>query len=94
MTREKKKLHYEDLEEHVTEWALNQIDLLRAAVDEINDDSTVKEQQRLIIFDGISTQFEEILELLSKINHHSGHIVDWVQNFIGRYKIPDLDLEN
>jgi len=94
MSREKKRLNYADLEDHVTQWCINQVELLRAAVDEINDDSTIKEQQRLIIFDGIACQFEEILELMSKINHDSQHIFDWVNNFVGRYKIPDLDLEN
>lgn len=91
MSREKKRLNYADLEDHVTEWALNQVDMLRAGIDEIEDDSTINESQRLIIFDGIAAQLEELIELMSKINHDSQHIFNWAGNFIERYKIHDIE---
>lgn len=93
MTREKKKMNIVELEDHVMRWALDQIEKLRCVVDEVNDAAEIKEQERLLVFSGIANQFEEILELIKKINHDERHVTDWVQNFIGRYAIID-DNEN
>lgn len=87
MPREKKRLSYTELEEHVTAWVVNQIELLRGMVDEINDDSEIPEEHRIVIFDGIATQFQELLDLMSKINNDERPTLDWAQNFIGRYQL-------
>ncbi|HTJ49079.1 MAG TPA: hypothetical protein VL443_06455 [Cyclobacteriaceae bacterium] len=89
MTREKKRLNYAELEDHVASWALNQVELLRCAVDEINDDAEIPVEHRIMLFDGIATQFQELLTLMSKINHDERHVFDWVTNFVNRYKLPD-----
>ena len=89
MTREKKKISYAELEEHVSAWVFNQIELLRCAVDEISDDDQMEREHRIMLFDGIALQFMELLELISKVNHDSKHIIDWCQNFINKNKLPD-----
>jgi len=93
MPREKKRLNYTELEEHVTKWTLDQIEKLRCVVDEINDDNGIKMEQRVLLFDGVAHQFQELLDLLKKINHDERHITDWVENFVGRFILPD-DLDN
>lgn len=95
MPRDKKRLNYTELEDHVSKWALDQIEKLRCVVDEINDDSGIKLEERVMLFDGIATQFQELLDLLKKINHDEQHVIDWVENFVGRYQLPEqIDLEN
>jgi hypothetical protein len=93
MTREKKKLNYNELEDHVTKWAMDQIEKLQCVVDEINDDDNVNLEHRILLFDGIAHQFRELLELLKKINHDERHVTEWVEGFVARYLLPD-DLDN
>ncbi len=89
MPREKKRLNYTELEDHVTKWAIDQVEKLRCVVDEINDDNGINMEERILLFDGIAHQFQELLDLLKKINHDERHITDWVENFVGRYLLPE-----
>lgn len=94
MTREKKKLTYQALEEHAVYWAVDQIEQLRDAVDCVNDDQSMPKKHKEIMFAGMADQLSDIMELLHPLRHEEQGLVTWVKEFINLHRLPDHETEN
>ncbi len=91
MPRDKKKMNYNDLEQHVTNWVLDQIEGLRNVIDEIEDTEHLPDNDKAIIFGEIAGQFHDLLQLMKKINHDERHIFNWVEDFIIHNRLIDTE---
>jgi len=77
----KNKLKDNQLQEHVIDWATDQIHNIRCMVDMLND-SDLEDGHRSRIFDDIAEQLVEILDLLEPIDHDKTMLFDWAERFI------------
>lgn len=81
MPREKKKLTYSQLENHVIAWATEQLEQLREI------DYTVEvfdHKQR--IYHSMYDRILYLVELLKPIEHNEDALVEWAENFLDRFE--------
>ncbi len=91
MSRPKKKLTNAELQEHVICWSLDQIESLRESVEIVLDDLSIPTTEKNFMFSAIASQFQDILELVTPLNNDEDHILEWVQNFIDKYLLEDIE---
>ena len=91
MPRDKKKLTYIEMEDHVIDWALNQVEGLRCAVDRINDDVSVPESEVSLIFAGIAEQFAELVDLIKPLRHDEKDTLCWMECFVEKWRVVDTE---
>lgn len=80
-----KKISSSELQDHIQKWSLNQIELIRETVDEIEDDIRIDEQERLSLFMGIAQNLGEIEELLKPVGYSTNAHIIWMRDFIINY---------
>lgn len=81
MTREKKKLTYSQLEDHVIVWATEQLEQLREV------DYTVEVfDQNKIIYHSMYDRILYIVELLKPLEHNEESLVEWAEDFLERFE--------
>ncbi len=85
MTREKKKLTYQQLEEHVVYWATDQLDDLRQIADNIYRDTSIQDDRKEFIYDGIANQVSHLIDLMTPLSHDEEHLMLWATEFVDEY---------
>jgi len=83
VVRNKKPLTLTQLEDHVSYWAVNQIEMLADTAEMINFDSSVPEDEKAFALSAIAEQFKELLDLLMAVPHEDDEcLIEWTQTFI------------
>lgn len=85
MTREKKKLTYQDLEDHTIYWATDRLDELKQLSDKIYNDVSIMDEEKEFIYNGLAHQVEDLVELISPLRHDEEHLLLWATDFIDEY---------
>jgi len=80
--REKKKMSFEDLERHVINWGVDQLDSLRECVYEIEDDVTISYDKRFSIYVDLAKSVDDLLSLLNPLRHDADCLMEWGFNFL------------
>lgn len=91
MTREKKKLTYQDLEQHVVYWAVDQLEDLREVAHRIYLDLSIHDEEKELIYGGLARQAFHLLELLIPLRHDEETLIEWANDFIDEYETYDKD---
>lgn len=83
--REKKKMSFDDLERHVINWAVDQLDSLRECVYEIEDDVTVSYEKRFILYANMAKAVDDLLSLLNPLRHDADCLMEWGFSFVDEH---------
>ena len=83
--REKRKMSFDDLERHVINWAVDQLDSLRECVYEIEDDVTISYDKRFILYANMAKAVDDLLSLLNPMRHDADCLMEWGFNFVDEH---------
>lgn len=89
MTREKKKLTYQELEEHAIYWATDRLEELRQVADKIYQDMSIIDEEKEFIYNGLAQQVSDLIELMSPLRHDEDHLILWANEFVDEYATYD-----
>lgn len=91
MTREKKKFTYDQLEERVINWCIDQLEQLREISDRIYRDTGIDPEEKEIIYGGLARQVSNLLELILPLRHDEENLLLWAHDFVDEYETYDKD---
>lgn len=93
-TREKKKMAYNDLEDHVISWCVEQLSMLRDVVADLEYDLSIPGLQKELIFKDLAKSVESLVNLISPLRHDEPCLMEWAFGFIDEYFVfADYDKE-
>lgn len=81
----KRKMTYNDLEDHVVTWCVEQLSLVRDAVAEIEENPIVVAFQKELIFKDFAKTVETLINLISPLRHEEECLMEWAFNFMDEY---------
>jgi len=85
MTREKKKLTYQELEEHAIYWGTDRMEEVRQIAERIYHDQSIIDEEKEFIYSGLAQQLSDLLDLMSPLRHDEEHLILWVNEFVDEY---------
>ncbi len=88
MPREKKKLSYGELEEHVIDWWVDSVVAKQEIVEQIIDDESMSADEKELVFEGIADSLEFLLELIIPLYHDEEKRIQWIEDFLDEYQKP------
>ena len=89
MTREKKKLTYDQLEEHVLYWATQRIQDLQDISHRIYRDTSIPDEEKEFIYNGLAEHVSELIELMYPLRHDEENLMLWANEFVDEYATFD-----
>ncbi len=94
MPRQKKKLKYDELEEHIIIWAINRLEELRDMAQETASNNRYIEEEKEFILESIATQIHLLLELIIPLPHDQPNLIQWSHDFVDEYIIFDENIDD
>jgi len=82
---QKRKMSYNDLEDHVITWCTDQLSAIQDLVAEIEDDQFVVPLNKELIFKDYAKTVETLVNLLAPLRHEEHCLMEWAFNFIDEY---------
>ncbi len=92
MTR-KKDLSIEKLKEHVIDWWVDRVHHDQEIVRALSKDESIPVDEKEMIFGGIANGLQNLLDLVDPIVHDEDDLLDWMEEFIDEYSMPDPEDE-
>ena len=89
----KKKMSYNDLEEHVITWAVDQLSHLQDVIAEIEEDFSIDEEKKVMIMRNFSQPIDALLDLITPLRHDEECLLEWAFNFVDQYH-PNPDFSD
>jgi len=87
-------MSYNDLEDHVVCWCVEQLSALRDVVADLEDDQSVPSAEKELIFKGYATTVEVLIDLISPLRHEEQCLLEWAFNFVDEYFVfSDYDIQ-
>jgi hypothetical protein len=91
---QKKKMAYNDLEDHVVSWCVEQLSAIRDLVAEVEDSPVVDSAKKELIFRDYAKTIESLIDLISPLRHEERCLLEWAFNFVDEYFVfSDYDNE-
>jgi hypothetical protein len=83
--RDKKKLTYNELEEHTVDWAIERLSEFRDDVSDIEDDDDIPAEKKDFLYRTYVTPIDNLIYLLNPLRHDARYLLEWAFNFIDTY---------
>jgi hypothetical protein len=85
---------YNDLEDHVVSWCVEQLSAIRDLVAEVEDSPVVDSAKKELIFRDYAKTIESLIDLISPLRHEERCLLEWAFNFVDEYFVfSDYDNE-
>jgi|Laugrespbdmm15dd_1035085.scaffolds.fasta_scaffold119903_1 hypothetical protein len=82
---QKRKMAYEDLEDHVISWCIEQLSAIRDSVSEVEENPIIIDFDRDILFKDYARRIEALVNLISPLRHEEECLMEWAFNFMDEY---------
>lgn len=94
MPREKRRLKYDELEEHASTWAINRLDELRDMAQETYSSDRYVSYEKEFILESIADQVFLVLELIQPLSHDQPNLIQWSNDFVDEYALFDKNRDD
>lgn len=91
MTRKKKKLTCQELEEYVLFWTTERLEEVRKLTQTIYNDISIDDQEKEFIYHTMADQVCDLVDLMWPLEHDEEHLMTWAHEFIDEYALYDKD---
>jgi len=85
IVRKKKKMAYNDLEDHVVTWVVSQLSDIRDTVADIEDDVTLTDDKRDMVLRSFHAVIDSLIDLMGPLRHEEDCLVEWAFAFLDEY---------
>jgi hypothetical protein len=89
----KKEISIEKLKNHVIDWWVDRAQYDKDIIITVLKDDSIPLDEKELILSGIANGLENLLSLIEPLAHEEDDLVDWMEDFIEEYKMPDPDDE-
>ena len=87
----KKDMSFDGLKNHLIDWWCDRIKNEKLLTEEILADNSIPLDEKELILGGIANSVEILLELLDPVVHDEDDLLEWAEEFIDEYKMPEND---
>ena len=92
IVRKKKKMAYNDLEDHVVTWAVGQLSQIRDAVADIEEDISLTDDKIDMVLRSFHPVIDSLIDLMGPLRHEEDCLMEWAFAFLDEYNFdPELD---
>jgi hypothetical protein len=85
--KDKKKMDYNDLEDHVLTWGISKLSDIQEEVSEIEDDFNIHDDRKRLLLKNLCVPINELLDLLSPLRHDNDCLIEWAFNYLKEFVI-------
>jgi hypothetical protein len=82
ITKDKKKMAYDDLEDHVVSWGFSKLVDIQDQIAEIESDESLSDDRIEIMLRSFSNDVSDLVDLLAPLRNEKHCILEWAFNFI------------
>jgi hypothetical protein len=82
ITKDKKKMAYDDLEEHVITWGFSKLIDIQDQIAEIESDTSISDARIEIMLRSYVNDVSDLVNLVSPLRDEKSCVMEWAFNFI------------
>ena len=83
--RKKKKMAYNDLEDHVVTWVVSQLSEIRDTVADIEEDISLNDDKRDMVLRSFHPVIDSLIDLMGPLRHEEDCLMEWAFAFLDEY---------